>query len=353
MSEEPGGAASSRPLQTAAYVVIVIAGLRAAASTLTPILMALLLALLCLGPMRWLQRHRVPDMLAVLLTFLTALVALFGVSLLVGDSIGEFNAAATTYQTRLETMVSDLEGWLGRIGLADMLDIEEGDLKQAVDSRSVLNLVREMLSGILSVLSNVFLVSFLLVFMLFEASNFPEKLRRALGGPAADLAEYRQILRSVNDYMVVKTGVSLLTGLAVGVMMHLLDIDFAVLWALVAFAFNFVPNIGSIIAAIPGVLLALIQYGPSTAGVVAGGYIAVNLVVGNVLEPRLLGNRLGLSPLVVFVSLLLWSWVFGPFGMLISAPLTAIVKIVLENTRDYRAFAVLLGPAVVEEEPSG
>jgi AI-2 transport protein TqsA len=131
----------------------------------------------------------------------------------------------------------------------------------------------------------------------------------------------------------------------VGILCALMGVDFAVLWGLTAFLLNFIPNVGSILAAAPAVLVALVQLGAGPAAGLAAGYLAINMTMGNVIEPRLTGASLGLSPLVVIVSLIFWSWLWGPVGMLLSVPLTTVVKICLESREDLRPIAVLLGPA--------
>ena len=112
---------------------------------------------------------------------------------------------------------------------------------------------------------------------------------------------------------------------------------------------NYVPNIGSIFAAIPGVLTALVQFSALKAGYAAAGYIGINLLVGSVIEPRFMGRGLGMSTLVVFLSLVFWGWVLGPVGMLLSVPLTMILRIALEGNEDTRWIAVLLGPEISKE----
>ncbi len=137
--------------------------------------------------------------------------------------------------------------------------------------------------------------------------------------------------------------VSLATGLLAGFMLWALDVDYFVLWGVVAFMLNYIPNIGSIIAAVPPVLLALITQGPLVAGIIAGGYLVINTVMGNIVEPKFMGKGLGLSTLVVFLSLIFWGWLMGTVGMLLSVPLTMIVKIALETSQEGRWLATLLG----------
>ena len=160
----------------------------------------------------------------------------------------------------------------------------------------------------------------------------------------------RQMLVELRRYMALKTAMCLLTAALIAVWLALLGIAYPILWGVLAFFFNFIPNIGSLIAAIPPILLGLVQHGPATAAITAGGCLAINGIIGSVVEPRIMGRGLGLSTLVVFLSLLFWGWVFGPAGMLLSVPLTMIVKILLESAEETRWFAVLLGAGVAGQD---
>jgi predicted PurR-regulated permease PerM len=187
------------------------------------------------------------------------------------------------------------------------------------------------------------LILLLVAFMLADAASLPSRLRAAFGGENADLSRFYQVADSVNTYLWVKTWISLLTGVLIGGITALLGLDFAILWGFLAFIFNYIPNIGSLIAAIPAVLLGLLQGGWDLALWTAVVFLVVNNVIGNVVEPRVLGRKMGLSSLVVFLSLLIWSALLGPIGMLLSVPLTMVIKIALESTPDGKGIAALLG----------
>ncbi|MGA9620421.1 MAG: AI-2E family transporter, partial [Serratia proteamaculans] len=132
--------------------------------------------------------------------------------------------------------------------------------------------------------------------------------------------------------------------LVVWVMLAMLDVRFAFVWALLAFSLNYIPNIGSVLAAIPPVAQVLVFSGLYEALLVVAGYLAINLVFGNIIEPRMMGRGLGMSTFVVFLSLLFWGWLLGPVGMLLSVPLTSVCKILMETTQGGGKLAVLLGP---------
>jgi predicted PurR-regulated permease PerM len=156
------------------------------------------------------------------------------------------------------------------------------------------------------------------------------------------LEQIDQFLLSVNNYLAIKTLVSIATGIVVSIMLWAFGLDFPILWGVLAFLLNFIPNIGSIIAAVPAISLAILQLGPAQAGFIGLGYLTINTVMGNVVEPKYLGKGLGLSALVVFLSLIFWGWLLGTVGMLLSVPLTMILKIGLQSSAEGRWFAVLL-----------
>ena len=146
----------------------------------------------------------------------------------------------------------------------------------------------------------------------------------------------------MSRYLVLKTAISLVTGLIIWGMLVLLEVRFAFIWGLLAFALNYIPNIGSVLAAIPPIAQVLVFGGLYDALVVLTGYLIVNLIFGNILDPRLMGRGLGLSTLVVFLSLIFWGWLLGLVGMLLSVPLTIIAKIALEQTQGGKSIAILL-----------
>jgi predicted PurR-regulated permease PerM len=169
------------------------------------------------------------------------------------------------------------------------------------------------------------------------------KAQAAFGRSANSFKQPRQFLHSLGRYLGIKTIVSLVTGVAAWIITWSIGLDFPLLWGMLAFLFNYVPTIGSIIAAVPAVLLALIQLGVGEATTTAIGFLAINMVFGNIIEPRLMGYGVGISPLIVFTGLVLWGWIFGPVGMLLSVPLTMTLKMALESDERTRWIAILIG----------
>jgi predicted PurR-regulated permease PerM len=182
-----------------------------------------------------------------------------------------------------------------------------------------------------------------MVFILLEASTVQTKVMAAFGRSAETFEDARIFLNNLGRYLGIKTLISMATGLTAWIVTSTIGLDFALLWGMLAFLLNYVPTIGSIIAAVPAVLLALVQLGAGEATATAIGYVAINVVFGVILEPRWMGYGVGISPLVVFTGLIFWGWVFGPVGMLLSVPLTMTLKLALESDNRTRWIAILLG----------
>jgi len=188
------------------------------------------------------------------------------------------------------------------------------------------------------------------VFILFEWSTIRGKVLVAFPEHAEQhLSQFSRVSENVKRYLALKTVLSLATGSLVALLLTVMGVDYALLWGLLAFLLNYVPTIGSIIAAVPGVILAFLQLGWDGALIATIGYLVINISISNLIEPKVLGQGVGLSALVVFLSLLFWGWVLGPIGMLLSVPLTMIFKIFLEGSEETRWIATLMGPRVTPE----
>ena len=166
-----------------------------------------------------------------------------------------------------------------------------------------------------------------------------------LKNPERSLSTIEKFSRDAKRYLVIKTLISAIEALAIWLWLLILGVDYPVLWGTLVFLLNYVPNIGSIIAALPAVLLALVQLGVGSALLTALGFAVANIVVGNIIEPKVTGKGLSLSALVVFLSLVFWGWVLGPIGMILSVPMTSLVTIALESYEGTRGLAIMLGSA--------
>ncbi len=324
-------------------VFIVLFAMREAKSIVVPALLAFFLAAVADSPVSWLERKGLSRVLGVLLVVTGMTLLALAIGVLVGSSLQELSEQAPAFQQKTRDQLDALLiRWGGSrvgTGTADILDYVSPD--------AALGLAAGVLTGVRDLFGNAFLILFLTVFMLFEVPSLRLKLETlgARRGAGPSIAEI------VRGYLVIKTLTSLATGLLVGLFLSVLSVDFAALWGLLAFLLNYIPSIGSFIASIPPVLLTLLQNQPGRALVVAAGFLAINVAIGNGVEPRVMGKGLGLSTLVVFLSLILWGWLLGPVGMLLAVPLTTTVKIALEGHQGTRPAAILLGSDPPQPEP--
>lgn len=348
MPLDQGFSPLARFIVVAGAFALVVVGVKAMAPLVGPFLLGGFIAIVA-APLLFYLRDKGFPTLAVLIT-IGVIMALIGglVGLVVTASIEAFNSELPKYTGKLTELALDFAGWLERLGIVDIPD--EKTVSELVDAGKAAKWISALLGGIGSFFTNAFLVLLTVVFILAEATSLPAKLRRAAKTPEESIEQWRNILESINHYMVLKTLISLVTGFLIWAWLRVHGVDFPLLWAVVAFLLNFIPTIGSIVAAIPAVLLALVQLGPSTALWVAAGYVIVNTLIGNFIEPRVMGKGLGLSPLVVFVSLVFWGWVLGPIGMFLSVPLTMSIKIALDANPQSQSIAIMLGPEIPARE---
>jgi predicted PurR-regulated permease PerM len=325
-----------------AGIALLLALLRMASDIIVPFLLSLFIAIVAATPFSWLKKKGLSTVVSVVIVVAAILVIMTLLALLLGNTATQFNEALPGYQARLDNLVNSFTASLEAKGFK----INEAGILNALDPSAIMNFANNMVAGIGSALSNTMLIVFTVIFMLIDAAGFPRKLA-AIEGEKSEttLQHFAELMDSLNQYVVAKAIVSLATGLLIWIALALIGLDFAPLWGFLAFLLNFVPNIGSIIAAVPAVLLAMLQLDPAMVLVVIAVYIFVNTIIGNVVEPTLMGQRVGLSTLTVFMSLVFWGWMFGPVGMLLSVPLSMVVKAAAQSSPQTQWIAVLLSPA--------
>jgi AI-2 transport protein TqsA len=325
---------------TLAAIVVIAWGLYHAQAVIVPLLIAVFLAVLGTPLLFWLERKRVPSILAVMIVVALMITAVLSLGLVVAVSVGDFSEALPFYQERMQEQVYALEAFLNEHGI----EITEKVLLEYVNPGAVMSVTANLLATMGAALSNTILILLMVTFILLEASSFPVKLRSIIGDPGAKFPRFTKFAADLKHYMVIKTVIGLVTGILIAIWLSVLGVDFPFLWGFLAFVLNYVPNLGSIFAAIPAVLLAMFQLGFGSAALAAGGYMAVNFIMGNVIELRVMGRRLSMSTLAVFLSLVVWGSLLGPVGMVLCIPITMTLKLACETREDTRWIAVLLGP---------
>jgi len=327
------------PAINLAAFIIIIAGLKYASSLFTPLLLAVFISVICAQPMAWLAKKKVSNGLSIVIVLLGVNSLLILIGEIIGRSIVKFTQDAPQYAARLNEMSHGLFQSLNEIGV----DIPPDQLKSVFNVGQVMNTTAGMLGNLGGLMGNTLIVMFIVVFILLELNAFAVKTIAIIGAPNKSLNYLPKIGSSIRHYLGIKTLVSLATGVLIYIGLRLMGVQYAGVWAMIAFLMNFIPQIGSFIAMLPAVLFALIQIGFGGALGTLIVFLLVNLVMGSIVEPRVMGRGMGLSTLVVFISLIFWGFVFGPVGMFLSVPITMAIKVVLEQTENTKWIAILLG----------
>ena len=322
----------------AAAVVVIFAGLKAAANVLLPILFAVYLTVAVLPGVKWLCARGVPRPIAIGLVVGLLGATLFTITGFVAEAVRTFSDGVSRYEVAFDQVVADLLAWTQMFGL------RFDGVTDLLTPADVMDLVGGTLTTLIRMLGRVILVMILVTFMLIEASEIEKKMIVAFGRDGWLTSPRARTANRVQRYLLLKFVLALVTGVLDGIACWALDVDFHVMWGLLAFVLDFIPSIGSIMSAVPPSLVAVAQHGWGTGFAVAFAFFAINIVIGNLLEPRLMGYELELSPLVVVVSLILWGYIWGPVGMLMCVPMTVVAKLLFEATPETRWVAVFLGP---------
>ncbi len=321
-----------------ACFVITVAGMKTAEVILVPFLLSLFIAVVVSPLMFWLVKIKVPTSLAILILSLILVLVGILVASLVGSTLANFSSSLPQLQEQLQVKIDTTIAWLD----SHHITVDANMVKEYINIGAIMNVISKLISQLTGLLADGFLIFLTVVFLLLEASSLPYKLKYALGLSPHAVEEVNRFGDSVKRYLGIKTITSLITASLVLGLLLIQGVKYSLLWALLAFCLNYVPNIGSFIAALPAIAISLVQLGFHSSIVTAIGYIIINVLIGNVVEPRWMGRGLGLSTLVVFLSLVFWGWLFGPIGMLLSVPLTMVVKVLLENHSETRHLAMLL-----------
>ena len=333
-----GSTSNSRVVKIAALMII-LAGAYFARSIITPVLLALFISIICVQPITWLEKKRIPKWLALIVVALGLVLLFFGFSILIGGTLSFFMSSVSKYESMLVDISNSFIQYLNEHGLS----IPKDKLSNLIQSAKIFEFTSGALKELLRLFGNAFLIFLIILFILMEFSSFTVKAKAILGLTDKSISYLSTITRNTRHYLVIKTAICLTNGILIYIALLIIGVDYPLLWATVAGLMNYIPNIGSIFATIPAVLFALIQLGISGALWTLGSFVVIHNVLGNFLEPKILGRGLGLSALVVLLSLLFWGYILGPVGMFLSVPFTMTIKILLEQNERTRWMAILLG----------
>lgn len=322
-----------------AAFVIILAGMKFSQSFLNPFLMALFIAIICAQPLLWLKKRNIPSGLAVLIVIIGLLTVYAGLNWLVGSSLSLFIRDASQYSESLKEITESASRFFSERGINIAVFGGEGSM----DPAKVMEHTSTVVGHIRETLSNEITFIFLTMFLLAEVEAIRLKIRVIVKGTGASIEYWENIGKRIRQYLSIKTMTSLGTGILVGISLAIIGVDYPMLWGLIAFLLNYIPTIGSIIAAIPGITFSLLQLGFPATFWTAGVYLFANVVIGSILEPRIMGKGMGLSTFTVFFGLIFWGFILGPVGMFLSVPINMVLKFILDYNPKTRWIAILLG----------
>ncbi|MCF6330890.1 MAG: AI-2E family transporter [Sulfurimonas sp.] len=321
-----------------ASVVIVLAGIKIASAIVVQFLLSLFIAIILSPAYGYFNKKGIPNGISLLIVVSLLIVFFTFIAKFLGSSVIDFNANLGFYEQQLMVYFHNFAGLLGSLGI----EIPEKELTSVLNPKMIMGFASGIIQSMGSLLTNGFVILLTVVFMLLESKIFTNKIT-SISPKSSSALQIQTIITKIKEYMVLKALMSLVTGVIIWIGLIAIGTDYPFLWALLAFMLNFIPNIGSIIAAVPAVLLTLVGVDLFSAIMVISLYLVVNVLIGSIIEPKVMGEGLGLSTLVVFLSLLFWGWLLGIVGMLLSIPLTIMAKIVFGADKDTKWIAILLG----------
>jgi len=322
-----------------AALIIIFAGVNYAKLIIAPFLLALFISIICMQPITWLEKKKIPRSLAILIVILGLVVIFSGFISLIGGTSSFFLSNVSKYESTVTGISNSVIHFLNEKGLK----IPNDQISTFVQPAKILEFASSAAKELLKMLGNTFLIFLIILFIMMEFASFHLKAKAITSGTGKSIAYFTTILQNIRHYLAIKTLVCISIGILIYIALLIIGVDYPLLWALIAGMMNYIPNIGSIIATIPAFIFALVQLGIGGALWTLGSFLIIHNVLGNFIEPKLMGRGLSLSTLVVVLSLLFWGFILGPVGMFLAVPFTLTIKIILEQNEKTRWLAILLG----------
>jgi predicted PurR-regulated permease PerM len=322
-----------------AALIVIFAGMVYARPIIAPFLLALFISIICMQPITWLEKKRFPRWLAIIVVILGLIILFSGFTSLIGGTLTFFLSNVSKYEPTITKISNSIIQFLNDKGI----NIPKDQVSTLIQPEKILEFTSAAVKELFSMLGKTFLIFLIILFILMEFASFSLKAKAITSGSGKSIAYFTTILQNIRHYLAIKTLVCLAIGILIYIALLIIGVDYPLLWALIAGLMNYIPNIGSIIATIPAFLFALVQLGLGGALWTLTSFMIIHNVLGNFLEPKIMGKGLGLSTLVVLLSLLFWGFILGPVGMFLAVPFTITIKIILEQNEKTRWIAILLG----------
>lgn len=333
-----------------AGAAVAVGGLHTISSLFGTVFLSVVLMITVFPIHGWLMRHRWPSWAASVMTIFAVYAILIALLVAMIVSVARLAALVPQYSTEFNNLVDNVGSWLRDLGVKQQ---QVDDVVNSIDLGKVFGYATDVLRGILSILSSVFLIAILVLFMGIDAAKFPKHLLSAHDERPAVVDALISFASGTRKYFAVSAAFGLVVALIDTAALYAMGIPAAGVWGVLAFVTNFIPNIGFVIGVIPPALIGLLDGGVSTMIAVIVVYCVINFIIQSVIQPKVVGDALGLSATLTFVSLMFWSWVLGPLGALLAIPMTLLTKALLIDVDPEARWVIplLSGNANAEDEP--
>lgn len=346
MTINTGNSSIIKVLVGGAGLFIIILGLKYTSSIMSPIFLAIIIAISAAPMIEWLIRKGLPNWLSLLITIVVMILVLVGMIAVIGYSVAQLVETLPNYADNLQGQQNSLQTTLEGLGL-------DASSVQNTDTNKLLGYVGTLLGGVVGVLSGVIMMLMVLIFLLIATPGFTTIFKIDFDEESPTFSRFRSLAVDLREYVGITTVINVAVGIIDAVFLFILGVDFPILWGFMAFLLGYIPSVGFWLALVPPFALAFLEFGAAKALIVLAGYVLINGGIQNILQPKLMGSGLNLAPWVVVVSIFFWTWVLGPMGALLAIPLTMVVKeIFLEGFDDTQSLALLMDSGDPPQEPA-
>lgn len=318
--------------------IVIIAGIKAASEILIILFLAIFISSIFSSLLNFMKKKSIPIFFGYILSFLIFIAFGLLLAYVINISLKDFLLNLPSYENKFHDLVVNLISFVESQGYS----VNQNKILEALNLDSFFAFGTKIIGSVGTFLSKFILIIIGVAFILAEAKSFQTKLKVIFQSNARKLEHFNLFSHNIQKYFLVKSFTSFLTGLIITVMLIFFDVDYPILWGVIAALFNFIPVVGSIIASIPAILLALMNLDINATAYVVILYVVINISISNILEPKLMGKELGLSPLVIFFSLILWGWVLGIVGMFLAVPITMTLKIAFDSNSSTKWLGILM-----------
>ncbi|MBP7770119.1 MAG: AI-2E family transporter [Aliarcobacter sp.] len=318
--------------------VIIIAGIKMASQIVVILFLAIFISSIFSTLLKVLQRKHIPRIFSYFIILLIVILLTLMLTYVINISLKDFITNFPLYEEKFRNTVSNLIHYAQALGF----DIDKAIILETLSFSSFFGYTTNIIGSIGTFLSKFLLVIIGVAFLLAEAKSFQTKLKVIFRNDIKKLEHFNLFSFNIQKYFVVKSFTSFLTGFIIAIALTFFGVDYPILWGVLAMLFNFVPVFGSIVASIPAILLALLNLDLNTTIWVIAIYVVINISISNILEPKLMGKELGLSPLIIFFSLIFWGYILGIVGMFLAVPITMTLKIAFDSNLSTRWLGILM-----------